>query len=145
VLHAEQSNRRTRSNTLGNQHDEDNGMSDGEGGDRYETPTRVRRNEESMQTSGDEEVNTPGSPRSVAGFPRASNSLLSEGGPWDGWTPSEVLAYRRAIGTVRRRLAGLVARLPEEEWDSGEWFETLDEIEAYTNTLETLRREFLRH
>jgi len=121
---------------------EDSNMPAGERGGRDIAPTRLFGDEESMQTGSDEETERESSLGSGEGIEEASNLILPERGDIDG---NEMVAIRGLLSVLRRRMADLAVRSRQTTFLDDEWWECINEIEVVGNTIEALRRTFVRN
>ena len=115
-------------------------MSIGDGGNTpHPTPTRLFGDEESCTPFSSQETESESTLGGSEGIPSTSNIVLPERGDIDG---SEILAVRRLLCKIRRRITYLVTKSHELTFLDDEWWECINEIEALGNTIQALQREY---
>jgi len=117
-------------------------MSDGEGRRRNASPPSLRRDEESVQNVRPQENTTESSFGEGEWASNEVHPILPQRGDF---TEDEMVAARKWITLLRRRLT-IVAREAHGHTLGGEeWGECIDEITALSDSIEAVKREFRRN
>lgn len=122
--------------------DQSNGVPNGEGRRRNNSPTGVYGGQESTETSSYEEVNSESSLGEGTGVQGPVHHVLPEGGDF---TAEEIHVGRQYLAMLRALLKGRLEEIARRDIGSEEWYEGVDEITAIYDSIHAVRREFRRN